>query len=75
MVRKVERKERVIEANLTIDGVAELIEVHRSTVERLLVTRKFGYYQVGRRRMIGQKHLEQYLALIERKADSDLDPW
>lgn len=22
-----------------------------------------------------QKHLEQYLALIERKADSDLDPY
>ena len=75
MVRKVERKERVIEASLTIDGVAELIGVHRSTVERLLVTRKLGYYQVGRRRMIGQKHLEQYLALIERKADSDLDPY
>lgn len=33
MVRKVDRKERVIEANLTIDGVAELIGVHRSTVE------------------------------------------
>jgi excisionase family DNA binding protein len=75
MVRKVERKERVIEANLTIDSVAELIGVHRSTVERLLVTRKLGYYQVGRRRMIGQRHLEQYLALIERKADSDLDPY
>ncbi len=77
MVRKVERKEspRVIEANLSIDGVAELIGVHRSTVERLLEARKLGYYQIGRRRMIGQKHLEQYLALIERKADSHLDPY
>lgn len=75
MVRKVEREERVIEGNLTIDGVAELIGVHRSTVERLLVTRKLGYYQVGRRRMIGRKHLEQYLALIERKADANLDPY
>ena len=75
MVRKVERKERVIEPNLTIDGVAEVIGVHRSTVERLLVARKLGYYQVGRRRMIGRKHLDQFLALIERKADSDLDPW
>lgn len=76
MSRKVETKEssRVVEANLSIDGVAELIGVHRSTVERLLESRKLGYYQVGRRRMIGQRHLEQYLALIERKADSDLDP-
>jgi excisionase family DNA binding protein len=75
MVRKVERKERVIEANLTIDGVAELIWVHRSTIERLLTTRKLGYYQVRRRRMIGQRQLEQYQALIERKADLDLDPY
>lgn len=74
MVRKLEVKERSSEANLSIDRVAELIGVHRSTVERLLVTRTLGYYQVGRRRMIGRKHLEQYLALIERKADSDLDP-
>lgn len=61
------------DANLTIDRVAELMGVHRSTIERLLESRKLGYYQVGRRRLVGQKHLQDYLALAERKADSALE--
>lgn len=56
-------------ANLSIDRAAELIGVHRSTIERLLESRKLGYYQVGRRRVIGQIHLQRYLASIERNAE------
>lgn len=54
--------------SLSIDSVAELLAVHRSTIERLLVSRTLGYYQVGRRRVIGQEHLQDYLASVERKA-------
>jgi excisionase family DNA binding protein len=50
----------------SIDMVAELICVHRSTVERLR-ERKLGFYQVGRRRVISQTHLNKYLAQVERE--------
>jgi excisionase family DNA binding protein len=59
--------------NLSIDRVAELLSVHRSTVERLLENRTLGYFQVGRRRVIGEEHLRQYLASVERKANSAFD--
>lgn len=29
---------------------------------------KLGYYQIGTRRIVGKKHLEEYLLLAERKA-------
>jgi excisionase family DNA binding protein len=41
--------------------------VHRSTVERLLESRTLGFYQIGRRRVIGQTHLNKYLAQVERE--------
>ena len=60
------KKAKTITAAFSIDDVAELICVHRSTVERLLESRKLGFYQVGRRRVISQTHLDQYLAQVER---------
>lgn len=60
------QKAKTITAAFSIDEVAELICVHRSTVERLLDSRKLGFYQVGRRRVISQTHLDQYLAQVER---------
>ena len=49
------------------DAVAELMSVHSSTVERLLESRTLGFYQIGRRRVVGQAHLDQYLAQVERE--------
>jgi len=46
------KKAKAIAGACSIDTVAELICVHRSTVERLLESRKLGFYQVGRRRVI-----------------------
>ncbi len=43
------------------------MSVHSSTVERLLETRTLGFYQVGRRRLISQPHLNKYLAQVERE--------
>jgi len=62
----------VSEGTFTIDRVAELMSVHRSTIERLLQSRKLGYFQVGRRRLIGGQHLKDYLSVVERKAGSGL---
>ena len=61
------KKAKAIAGAYSIDTVAELICVHRSTVERLLESRKLGFYQVGRRRVIGRTHLEQYLSEAERE--------
>jgi len=60
-----------IAPSFSIDAVAELICVHRSTVERLLESRKLGFHQIGRRRIIGQIHLDQYLAQVEREARTE----
>jgi excisionase family DNA binding protein len=62
---------KAIEQNFSIDQVAAKLCVHRSTVERLLYTRTIGYYQVGRRRIIGETHFRKYLALIEHEATVD----
>jgi excisionase family DNA binding protein len=61
------KKTKAIAGAYSIDTVAELICVHRSTVERLLESRKLGFYQVGRRRLISQPHLNKYLAQVERE--------
>lgn len=70
---KAENKHHAVsEGTFTIDGVAELMSVHRSTIERLLQSRKLGYFQVGRRRLIGRQHLKDYLSQVERRAQSEL---
>jgi len=59
---------RATEQKFSIAKVAELIRVHVSTVSRLMDSGKLGYYQIGRRRIVGEGHLEQYLSLTERQA-------
>jgi excisionase family DNA binding protein len=49
---------KTIAAAFSIDAVAELMSVHRSTGERLLESRTLGFYQIGRHRVIGQAHPE-----------------
>jgi len=61
------KKAKAITGAYSIGTVAELMCVHRSTAERLLASRTLGFYQVGRRRVIGQVHLNQYLAKVERE--------
>ena len=65
------KKAKAIAGAYSIDMVAELICVHRSTVERLLESRKLGFYQVGRRRVISQTHLNKYLAQVEREPTTE----
>src|SRR5258708_36524704 len=60
-------EETTTEVGFSINAVAEFMSVHRSTVERLLESRTLGFYQIGRRRVIGQAHLDQYWAQVERE--------
>jgi excisionase family DNA binding protein len=62
---------KTIEQHFSIDQVAAKLSVHRSTVERLLYGRKLGYCQIGRRRIISETDLRNYLALIRREATAD----
>ena len=59
---------KVTEQKFSMGKVAELIRVHVSTVSRLIDSGKLGYYQIGRRRVVGAGHLEQYLSGAERQA-------
>lgn len=59
---------RAQEIKLSIKQVAANLGVHAATVSRLLDSGKLGYYQIGSRRLVGQKHLEAFLFLAERKA-------
>ena len=59
---------KATEKKFSMEKVAELIRVHVSTVSRLMDSGKLGYYQIGRRRVVGATHLEQYLSAAERRA-------
>lgn len=59
---------KVMESKFSMEKVAEMIGVHVSTVSRLMDSSQLGYYQIGRRRIVGESHTEQYLRLVERKA-------
>lgn len=58
---------KATEQKFSMGKVAELIRVHVSTVSRLMDRGKLGYYQIGRRRVVGATHLEQYLTQAERQ--------
>ena len=62
---------KATEQKFSMDKVAELIRVHVSTVSRLMDSGKLGYYQIGRRRVVGATHLEQYLSAAERRAKAN----
>jgi excisionase family DNA binding protein len=59
---------KATEQKFSMGRVAEMIRVHVSTVSRLMDNGKLGYYQIGRRRVVGATHLEQYLSAAERQA-------
>ena len=62
---------KTIEQHFSIDQVAAKLSVHRSTVERLLYGGKLAYCQIGRRRIISETDIRNYLAFIRREATAD----
>lgn len=64
---KVQAMTKTTEAKFSIKEVAQRFRVHATTVYRLMDMGKLGFYQIGRRRIVGEQHIEQYLSLAERK--------
>lgn len=68
---KAKRKERgmsnkITEKKFRIEEAAEIIGISPSGVRMLLDNKKLGYYQSGKRRIIGEGHITEYLTKIER---------
>jgi excisionase family DNA binding protein len=56
------------EQRFSIAEVAESIGISESMVRLLIKEHKLGCYQVGRRKIVSERQLQEYLALAERKA-------
>jgi len=63
-----EHTTKLTETKFSMGQVAKLIGVHRTTVMRLLDAGKLGCYKIGDRRVVAESHLQEVLALAERKA-------
>jgi len=57
---------KITEKKFSIEEAAKIIGISTSGVRLLLNNKKLGYYQSGKRRIIGEGHLTEYLAKIER---------
>ena len=58
---------KISEKKFRIEDAADIIGISTSGVRLLLNTEKLGYYQSGKRRTIGESHLNEYQIKIERK--------
>jgi len=57
---------KITEKKFRIEEAATIIGISPSGVRLLLNNKKLGFYQSGKRRIIGESHLIDYLAKIER---------
>jgi len=58
---------KVAEKKYSIDQAAMALGISPSGVRLLLNNKKLGYYHSGKRKLIGEGHLREYLLLAERK--------
>ena len=65
---EVARSPKVAEKKYSIEQAAMVVGISPSGLRLLLNNKKLGYYQSGKRKLIGEGHLEEYLSLAERKA-------
>jgi len=57
---------KIDEQKYNIDKAAQKLGISASGVRLLLDNKKLGFYQSGKRRIIGEGHLDDYLTKIER---------
>jgi excisionase family DNA binding protein len=57
---------KIYEKKFRIEEAAKFLGISPSGVRLLLNTKKLGYYQSGKRRIVGESHLIEYLDKIER---------
>jgi len=58
---------KVAEKKYSIEQAAMAVGISPSGLRLLLNNKKLGYYQSGKRKLIGEGHLQEYLSLAERK--------
>jgi len=58
--------QQVEETKYNIEQAAKKIGISPSGVRALLDTEKLGFYQAGKRRVIGEGHINDYLTKINR---------
>jgi excisionase family DNA binding protein len=63
---------KVAEKKYSINQAAKAIGISPSGVRLLLNNKKLGYYQSGKRKLIGEGHLQEYLSLAERKPSQSI---
>ena len=56
---------------LSVTEVAELLRIHRATVYDLLATGQLRSTTLGRRRLIPRAALEEFVALLDRRAERE----
>jgi len=59
---------KVAEPKFSITKAATVIGISRAQVSKLLNSGKLGYYQVVAGRIIGERHLQEYLSHAERRS-------
>jgi len=57
---------KITEKKFSLEEAAAIIGISTSGVRLLLNNCKLGYYQSGKRRIIGESHLTEYLTKTER---------
>jgi excisionase family DNA binding protein len=57
---------RIEEKKYNMEEAAKIIGISTSGVRLLMKAKKLGYYQSGKRRIIGEGHLDDYLNKIEQ---------
>src|SRR6185369_1179943 len=66
MTPKPSTSNKITEKKFRIEEAAAIIGISPAGVRLLLNNKKLGYYQSGKRRIIGEGHLNEYLNKIER---------
>ena len=65
-IRELSVSAKITEKKFSMEEAAAIIGISTSGVRKLLNNKKLGYYQSGKRRIIGEGHLTEYLNKIER---------
>lgn len=65
-LNEMDMSNKITEKKFRITEAAQILGISPSGVRLLLNNKKLGYYQSGKRRIIGEGHLTDYLNKIER---------
>lgn len=64
--------EKVFEKKFTEGEAADILGIAKMTVRRRREDGSLGFYQIGKRILIGEKHISDFLTKNEKKATVDV---